>query len=98
MPARDRPAVTVADLDRLASTNVMLRPDLGQLAAIPPPLRLRIVTTPGDDGIVVSDDMIKVGAAILYEYGGLGSNTAVHLAEDVYRAMAVRAGSPRSTD
>ncbi len=41
--------------------------------------------------------LIEVGAVILYEYGGLGSHTAAHLAEGVYKAMVVRAGLPKST-
>ena len=64
-----------------------------------PPSRLRIVADPDPLPSWITPEMIEAGALILVEYGGLGSYTAKHLAEDVYRAMELaRAESPISTD
>ena len=63
-----------------------------------PSMILRIIDDPSPRLDWITPEMIEVGALILCEYGGLGPYTAKHLAEDGYKAMAERAGSPKSRD
>jgi hypothetical protein len=59
--------------------------------------KLRITSAPLEEGAVeVTPEMIAVGALILREYAELGSYTAKHLAEDIYRAMV--AAQPHTKD
>jgi hypothetical protein len=62
-------------------------------------MTLRIIDDPGPLQDLITNEMIKKGAAVLEEYGGLGPYTAKHLARDVYVLMEqVRIESSKSTD